>query len=95
MNARVDALYHKLDNMTLTPPATVAAVTPNCEICGVLGHIAAECQLLAETDQANYVQGNPYSNTYNSGLRNQPNFSYKNNYPTFAPSPAPANFPGS
>lgn len=94
MNARVDALYHKLDNMTLVPPATAAAVTPNCEICGVPGHIAAECQLLAETDQANYVQGNPYSNTYNPGLRNHPNFSYKNNNPTFAPSPAPANPPG-
>ncbi len=94
MNARVDALYHKLDNLSLAPPATAAVVTPNCEICGVLGHIAAECQLLAETDQANYAQGNPYSNTYNPGLRNHPNFSYKNNTPTFAPSPAPANPPG-
>jgi len=40
--------------------------------------------LLAETDQANYAQGNPYTNTYNPGLRNHPNFSYKNNNATFA-----------
>ena len=76
--------------MKLAPPATVAAVTPNCEICETPRHVAAECQLLAETDQANYAQGNPYANTYNSGLRNHSNFSYKNNNPTFAPSPAPA-----
>ena len=94
MNAKVDALFHKLDNLKLAPPATVAAVNPNCEICGTPGHVAAECQLLAETDQANYAQGNPYANTYNSGLRNHSNFSYKNNNPTFAPSPAPAAPPG-
>ena len=93
MNARVDALYHKLDNLSLAPPATAAVVAQNCEICGVLGHIASKCQLLAETDQANYAQGNPYSNTYNPGLRNHHNFSYKNNNPSFAPSHAPANPP--
>jgi len=94
MNAKVDALFHKLDNLKLAPPATVAAVTPNCEICGTPGHVAAEYLLLAETDQVNYAQGNSYANTYNPGLRNHPNFSYKNNNPTFAPSPAPAAPPG-
>jgi len=48
---------YEVSKLTLAPPATAAAVTPNCEICGVRGHIVAECQLLAETDQANYAQG--------------------------------------
>lgn len=43
--------------------------------------MTAEYSILAETnpDHINYAQGNPYSNTYNPGWRNHPNFSYKNN----------------
>ena len=71
MNARVDDLCHRLDNLSIAQPPTVANVTPNCEICGVLRHIAFECQLLANSDQVNYAQGNPYSNTYNPGCWNK------------------------
>ena len=69
VHAKVDALTLKIDNLTAIPPATVAAITPNCEICGVPGHLVTECKILAGTpaDQVNYAQGNPYSNTYNSG----------------------------
>ncbi|XP_039685657.1 uncharacterized protein [Medicago truncatula] len=42
MNAKVDVLFHKSDNLKIAPPATVAAVTPNCEICGTPGHVAVE-----------------------------------------------------
>ena len=45
-------------------------------------------------EQANYVQGNPYSNTYNPGWKNHPNFSYKNNNALYAPGQAPATPPG-
>ncbi|XP_050893343.1 uncharacterized protein LOC127099416 [Lathyrus oleraceus] len=32
INAKVDALTQKIDNLTITPAATMAAVAPNCEI---------------------------------------------------------------
>ncbi|MCH87321.1 hypothetical protein A2U01_0008188, partial [Trifolium medium] len=47
MNAKVEALTQKLDNLTVNPAATIVVVTPNCEICGISGHVAANCQLLA------------------------------------------------
>ena len=82
--------------MTLPPTATVAAVTPNCEVCGVPGHVGTECQILAgiSVDQVNYAQGNPYANTYNPGWKNHPNFSYKNNNALYAPGQAPVVPPG-
>ncbi|XP_058783187.1 uncharacterized protein LOC131657848 [Vicia villosa] len=82
--------------LTLPPAATVAAITPNCELCGVLGHAAPECAILAgvSVDQVNYAQGNPYSNTYNPGWKNHPNFSYKNNNALFVPNQAPVVPPG-
>lgn len=46
------------------------------------------------SNQVNTAQGNPYSNTYNPGWRNHPNFSYKNNNALFAPSPTPVVPPG-
>ncbi|KAI5383056.1 hypothetical protein KIW84_070451 [Lathyrus oleraceus] len=43
VNAKVDSLTQKIDNLTITPATTVAAVAPNCKICGVPGHAAPEC----------------------------------------------------
>lgn len=95
MNVKVDTVAQKIDNLSISLAATVTIVTPNCGIYGVLGHIIAECQLLSKPtlDQVNYTQVNPYSNTYNLRWRNHPNFSYKNNNMTFAPSPAPHTAP--
>ncbi|XP_050888985.1 uncharacterized protein LOC127094166 [Lathyrus oleraceus] len=69
VNAKVDALTQKIENFSITPAATVAVVTPNCELCGTHGHTNADCQLLVgiPIGQVNYAQGNPYSNTYNPG----------------------------
>lgn len=91
MNAKVDALTQKINNFTITTIATVASVTPNCEICEVQGHVTADCRLLVEPThvQVNFAQGNPYSNMYNPGWRNHPNFSYKNNNTLFAPNRTP------
>ncbi|XP_058784693.1 uncharacterized protein LOC131659532 [Vicia villosa] len=77
----------------MTPAATVAAIAPNCELYGVQGHIVFDFQLLdgIPPDQMNYAQGNPYSNTYNPGWKNHPNFSYKNNNVLYAPQ-APLGF---
>ncbi|XP_058769280.1 uncharacterized protein LOC131643144 [Vicia villosa] len=54
-NAKLNALTQKIDNLTLPPAATVAVVTPNCELCRVPGQAASECQILARVlvDQVN------------------------------------------
>ncbi|XP_050877114.1 uncharacterized protein LOC127080868 [Lathyrus oleraceus] len=77
VNAKVDALTQKIESLAITPAATVTAVTPNYELCGTPEHTNVDCQLLAgiPTGKVNYAQGNPYSNTYNPGWRNHPNFS--------------------
>ncbi|KAK2457130.1 hypothetical protein QL285_004433 [Trifolium repens] len=92
VNAKVDALTQKIESLTLAPTAAVAAVQPNCELCGVPGHVPTDCQLLVGLDQVNYAQGNSYSNEYNSAWRNHPNLSYKNNNAMFAPSTTPPGF---
>ncbi|XP_058759534.1 uncharacterized protein LOC131632822 [Vicia villosa] len=96
VNAKVDALTQKIENLTVAPVAAVATVSPNCEICGMPGHAAPECHLLAgvSPEPVNYAQGNPYSNTYNPGWKNHPNFSYKNNSALYAPGQAPSIPPG-
>lgn len=94
VSAKVDAISQKIERLTVTPSATVDAVTPNYEICGVPGYITSECQVMAgiPSDQVNYAQGNPYLNTYNLRWRNHPNFSYKNNNTLFSPSEPPPGF---
>ncbi|XP_058745952.1 uncharacterized protein LOC131618812 [Vicia villosa] len=96
VNAKVDALTQKIENLIVAPVAAVAAVSPNCEICGVFGHAAPECHLLTgvSPEPVKYAQGNPYSNTYNPGWKNHPNFSYKNNNALYAPGQAPSVPPG-
>lgn len=91
VNVKVDALTHNIENLIITLPATVATINPLYEICGVQWHVTSDCQLLTgpSQDQANYTQGNPFSNTYNLRFRNHPNFYYKNNNAFFAPRPPP------
>ena len=58
-----------------------------CAICSHTNHTTECCPMSSFTDQehANYVgntfpkQNNPYSNTYNPGWRNHPNFSWGSN----------------
>ena len=62
---------------------------PVCEVCGIQGHYGNDCQYNAQNpqnfqmEQANVFQQrqqyNPYSNTYNPGWKDHPNFSYRNN----------------
>ncbi|XP_058741657.1 uncharacterized protein LOC131614045 [Vicia villosa] len=60
------------------------------------GHAVPECHLLTgvSPEPVNYAQGNPYSNTYNPGWKNHPNFLYKNNNALYAPGQAPGVPPG-
>ncbi|CAJ2641624.1 unnamed protein product [Trifolium pratense] len=87
VKAKLEALTQKMESMTTTPAATMAATISNCELCGIQGHKIAECQLLTEVppDQVNYTQGNPY----NQGPRNHPYLSYKSNNALYAPGQAP------
>lgn len=94
VNAKVDALTQKIESLTITPAATMAAVALCCDLCGVPGHNISECQLQAgiTPNQLNYAQGNPYLNTYNLGWKNHPNFSYKNNNALYAPNQPPSGY---
>lgn len=91
MNANMEAITQKVESLVINHTVTVAAIQPRCKICGTPGCITVECSLLDESspDQVNYTQGNPYSNTYNPGWRNHPNFSYKNNNSTLPQNNAP------
>ena len=68
-----------------------SAPPPSCEICGFINHLTENCQVGSPftqntSNQAKYVNNfyprssnDPYSNTYNPGWRNHPNFSYRPN----------------
>ncbi|XP_058768516.1 uncharacterized protein LOC131642256 [Vicia villosa] len=68
MNAKMNALALKVENMSQNP-TTVAAIQSECKLCGTQGHQTIDCNLLNDSgsDQVNYTQGNPFSNTYNPG----------------------------
>jgi hypothetical protein len=91
INAKLDALTKKLESLTTAPAATAAATTQNCEVCGVQGHVAAECHVLTGVplEQANYTQGN----SYNYNQRNHPYLSYTSNNALYAPGQAPSSAP--
>ena len=77
--SKVDALAQRFDRLSTPHPGSPSnamyAVGMSCEVCGIQGHIAAECQAhLQGVEQVNAFQnynprpqGNPYSNTYNPG----------------------------
>ncbi|CAL1394231.1 unnamed protein product [Linum trigynum] len=69
----------------------------SCDWCSSTSHEMAECQAMKEAttleEQVNFVENarvnNPYSNTYNPGWRNHPNFAWSS--PT---NPRPPGFQG-
>lgn len=75
-----------------------------CGICSIMGHPTDACPTLQEraSEQANAIEGfpmqqrnryDPYSNTYNPGLRDHPNLSYGGNH-FIAPQPQFNHSPG-
>jgi hypothetical protein len=63
-------------------PSQQAAPLQVCAICSQSDHTTDTCHLYspADQEQANYVgqypsKNNPFSNTYNQGWQNHPNFS--------------------
>lgn len=43
MNAKVDSLAQKIDNLSINLASSIIAVTHNWEICGVPGHVTTDC----------------------------------------------------
>ncbi|KAK1381012.1 hypothetical protein POM88_027756 [Heracleum sosnowskyi] len=94
MVSQFEALNKKLESFSMDrhqpihPANQVQNVSIFCDMCGE-GHPTQQCPLIyhdgAQSSTVNYVgnssnqQNNPYSNTYNPGWRNHPNFSVNNN----------------
>ncbi|KAF7841444.1 uncharacterized protein G2W53_003742 [Senna tora] len=82
LTATIVDLANKVEGLSVQKPAHIVnAIMPRCEHCGE-GHITDQCPLAFESVQflANRnANNNPYSNTYNPGWRNHPNFSWTQN----------------
>jgi len=70
--------------------AVNSSAPSHCEICGSVEHVTLNCQIgssfFQDPNEVNYAQNfnprptnDPYSNTYNLGWKNHPNFSYRSN----------------
>ncbi|XP_024042132.1 uncharacterized protein LOC112099218 [Citrus clementina] len=93
---KVEALEHKKSDQV----KSVQEIA--CNICNSNDHFTQECPTLPAlkeclNDQANVIntfnKPNPYSQTYNPGWKNHPNFSWRNNNNTqSSQAPPPQNF---
>ena len=79
LNAKIDFLMQSMKNFGVNQ---VQHTPVTCEECGE-GHPSDQCPHSVESIQfvsnARKPQNNPYSNTYNPGWRQHPNFSWNNN----------------
>jgi hypothetical protein len=91
----MDAIVKRLDALSVGQPIAAANTfnVESCSICASLMHLAQTCpSLLAFSDnqmeQVNTFNNfqkqssGPFSESYNPGWRNHPNFSRKQNQPT-------------
>ncbi|XP_050217802.2 uncharacterized protein LOC126668658 [Mercurialis annua] len=85
MNASLQSQVDALKKQVNPRNAPVAYVQVGCEHCGDFNPSSGECYATGQawSEQVSYVggqrQGNdPYSNTYNPGWRNHPNFGWRN-----------------
>ncbi|KAF7839500.1 uncharacterized protein G2W53_007982 [Senna tora] len=81
LSSQIAALTKEVKSLGIQ--GAVKAVSPfvqACENCGEM-HTSEQCPLVLESVQylANRNANNPYSNTYNPGWRNHPNFSWSQN----------------
>ncbi|XP_021279860.1 uncharacterized protein LOC110413413 [Herrania umbratica] len=87
LTTQVAALSKKLDTLGVHAVQNSLVV---CEMCGD-SHSYDQCPYNSESVQFvgnfNRQQNNPYSNTYNPGWRNHPNFSWSNNAGPSNPKP--------
>jgi hypothetical protein len=88
----MDAIVKRLDALSMEKPVKAVNTFPvdSCSICASPLHQAQNCPSMAvfsEMEQVNAFNNfqkhstGPYSETYNPGWRNHPNFSLKQNQP--------------
>ena len=92
LSAQIAVLSRQLGDMK------TVSTQPVCNTCGA-SHPTKRCTLYTEDVQyvGNYQRpqpNNPYSNTYNPGWRNHPNFSWSNNQNNPQMEARPSNPPG-
>ncbi|XP_042991370.1 uncharacterized protein LOC122318232, partial [Carya illinoinensis] len=92
VNARIASLTRKVEAMELRKVNPVKASEKeeeNCGICEISGHLTQDCPTIPAFKEVLHEQANvmnsyrrpfssPYSETYNPGWRNHPNFSWRN-----------------
>jgi hypothetical protein len=97
---KLDMLVKVMTTHNISPIQQIAQVEV-CAICSHSDHTTETCPMFSFTDQekAKYLGQNnyppkndPYSNTYNAGWRNHPNFSWSNNQNTQNPQRQQRNF---
>jgi hypothetical protein len=97
---RMDAIVQRLDALSVGKYINAANTFPveSCSICASPMHQAQNCPsmtVFTEMEQVNAFNSfqkpssGPYSETYNPGWRNHPNFSWKQNQPITNPGGAP------
>jgi hypothetical protein len=97
---RMDAIVQRLDALSVGKSVNAANTFPVecCSICASPMHQAQSCPSMTvytEMEQVNAFNNfqkpssGPYSETYNPGWRNHPNFSWKQNQPITNPGRAP------
>jgi hypothetical protein len=93
LTQRMDAIVKRLDNLSMEKPVKAVNTFPfeSCSVCASPLHQAQNCPstaVFSEMEQVNAFNNlqkqstGPYSETYNPGWRNHPNFSWKQNQPT-------------
>jgi hypothetical protein len=93
LSQRMDAIVKRLDALSVGKSVNAANTFPveSCSVCASPMHQAQNCPsmtVFAEMEQVNAFNNfqkpssGPYSETYNPGWRNHPNFSWKQNQPT-------------
>jgi hypothetical protein len=90
MKMKLETIQNQISQLSVSKVNQVTH-SLSCEIYGVMEHTALECPLSIPQENLENVnmlnnfnrpQNNPYSQSYNPGWRNHPNFSYKNNQGT-------------
>jgi hypothetical protein len=104
MTQRMDAIVKRLDKLSVGKPVNAINTFPveSCSVCASPMHQAQNCPSMTvfEMEQVNAFtsfqkpSSEPYSETYNPGWRNHPNFSWKQNQPTTNQGGAPHYPPG-
>ncbi|XP_058213682.1 uncharacterized protein LOC131325434 [Rhododendron vialii] len=103
LSNQVAALNKKFDQLLSlgqvpSPPSQPSYFQEACAICSSPSHFVSECHMASQfpefvQEHVNAAQGftrpgnDPYSNTYNPGWRNHPNFSWKQQASSNSPAP--------